>query len=61
MTNQPFPSGQPNGMEESAGAVRGRKNTRASTIWKIVAAVVTVLFVMLLLWVGSRLVWLGAG
>jgi len=26
-----------------------------------VAAVVTILFLMLLLWVGSRLVWLGAG
>ena len=48
-------------MEESAEAVRGRENTRASTKWKIVAAVVTILFVMLLLWVGSRLVWLGAG
>ena len=48
-------------MEESAEAVRGRENTRASTIWKIVAAVVTILFLMLLLWVGSRLVWLGAG
>jgi ABC-type bacteriocin/lantibiotic exporter with double-glycine peptidase domain len=48
-------------MEESAEAVRGRKNTRASTIWKIVAAVVTILFVMLLMWVGSRLVWFGAG
>ena len=61
MTNQPFPSGQPNGMEESAEAARGRENTRTSTIWKIVAAIVTILFVMLLLWVGSRLVWLGAG
>jgi hypothetical protein len=48
-------------MGESADAVRGPEGTRASTIWKIVAAVVTILFVMLLLWVGSRLVWFGAG
>jgi len=61
MANQPFPSAQPNIMEEGSEAVRGLENSRASTIWKIVAAVVTMIFVMLLLWVGSRLVWLGAG
>lgn len=61
MADQSFPSAQPNVMEEGAEAVRGRENTRARTLWKIVAAVVTIIFVMLLLWVGSRLVWLGAG
>jgi hypothetical protein len=61
MASQPFSSEQLAVQEESAEIERGGENTRVSTIWKIVAAVVTALFVMLLLWVGSRLVWLGAG
>jgi len=61
MANQSIPSAQPYIMEESADAVRGRENSRAGTLWKIVAAIVAILFVLMLLWIGSKLAWLGAG
>jgi hypothetical protein len=48
-------------MEETADAIRERENVRASALWKIVAAIVIALFVLVLLMVGSRLVWLGSG
>lgn len=61
MTDQPLPSAQPCAMEETADAIRERENVRASALWKTVAAIVIALFVLVLLMVGSRLVWLGSG
>jgi hypothetical protein len=61
MTDQPLPSAQPYATEETADAIRERKDARASAMWKIVAAIVIALFILVLLVVGSRLVWLGSG
>ncbi len=61
MTDQPLPSAQPYAKEETADAIRESDNARTSAMWKIVAAVVIALFVLVLLVVGSRLVWLGSG